>query len=224
MLNDYTYWLLMWTHLHIWRQHLLHAHSCVCPTDCCGSPQVGSQYQYKLHCPDEWAQFPGQRRHVGRALTLNGECNECNLIVHTIWIKSMLLLIFFFTFKWLNDYLCFNKLLYKTSLHVTKRLKAYLLIQIQVVCKLHWHLEHSRNHHTLCPMYCCSKLLLDPHWNLYLHEVWCYHLYRLLDLKYSSKMNQLLHTSAAHIQHTHTHTILKKINWNSIWRLFNCPN
>ena len=113
---------------------------------------------------------------------------------------------------------------YKTSLHVTKRLKAYLLIQIQVVCKLHWHLEHSRNHHTLCPMYCCSKLLLDPHWNLYLHEVWCYHLYRLLDLKYSSKMNQLLHTSAAHIQHTHTHTILKKINWNSIWRLFNCPN
>lgn len=111
MLNDYTYWLLMWTHLHIWRQHLLHAHSCVCPTDCCGSPQVGSQYQYKLHCPDEWAQFPGQRRHVGRVLTLNGECNECNLIVHTIWIKSMLLIIFFFTFKWLNDYLCFNKLL-----------------------------------------------------------------------------------------------------------------
>ena len=107
MLDDYTYWPLMQTHLHIWHQHLLNENSCVCQRDCCGSPQVGSQYQYKLHCPDEWAQFPGQRRHVGRVLTLNGECNECNLIVQTIWIRSMLL-IFFFTFKWLNDYLCFN--------------------------------------------------------------------------------------------------------------------
>ena len=39
----------------------------------------------------------------------------------------------------------------------------YLLIQIQAVDKLHWHLERPKSHHTLCPMYCWSRLLLDPH-------------------------------------------------------------